>query len=93
MFIVFSCQSRMNLLPNYEQATIPIEKLRDYALNIEHEEVFFYKKGRTNRTTFFRKYFNTKLSTHKNNISIQGIKTYFFKAAFVNIYSGISASN
>lgn len=27
----------MNLLPNYEQAIIPIEKLRDYALSMEHE--------------------------------------------------------
>lgn len=27
----------MNLLPNYEQAIIPIEKLRNYALNMEHE--------------------------------------------------------
>jgi len=57
MFIVFSCQSRMNLLPNYEQAIIPIEKLRDYALNMEHEEVFFYKKRSYKSHDLFQKIF------------------------------------
>lgn len=28
----------MQLLPNFDQATIPIEKLRDYALNMDHPE-------------------------------------------------------
>jgi hypothetical protein len=29
-------QTPMQLLPNVEQAVIPVEKLRDYALNMEH---------------------------------------------------------
>src|SRR5204863_2572538 len=56
----------MQVLPNLEHAVIPVEKLRDYALNMEHAE------GRLIRRRFSRRFLESNVGTQMYWLNCSG---------------------